>query len=253
MISYSSAIGMSDEDSAALAATRAKGLHRVLADASFKFVYQPIVNVRERSVFGYEALCRPHDPAFGHVLELIETAVRTGRIAELGRALRKVAIEPMASLPEQHSLFLNIHPQDLNDDGLVTAEAYLAPWKQRVVLEVTETEAISDPARARERIKALRAHGFRVALDDLGSGYSSLNLLAQLEPDFVKLDMELVRGIEREGRAARLIQHLLEFCRGEGFTTIAEGIETEAELRVVAELGVDCVQGFLLGRPAPLE
>ena len=252
LISYSSAIGMSDEDSAALAATRAKGLHRVLADVAFKFVYQPIVNVRERSVFGYEALCRPLDPAFGHVLELIETAVRTGRIAELGRALRQVAIAPMVSLPEQHSLFLNIHPQDLNDDGLIAAETYLTPWKDRIVLEVTETEAISDPARARERIKGLRTYGFRVALDDLGAGYSSLNLLAQLEPDFVKLDMELVRGIERETRAARLMKHLLEFCRGEGFTTIAEGIETEAELRVVTELGVDCVQGFLLGRPAPL-
>ncbi|HEY2735285.1 MAG TPA: EAL domain-containing protein, partial [Polyangiales bacterium] len=101
------------------------------------------------------------------------------------------------------------------------------------------------------RIRALRECGFRVALDDLGSGYSSLNLLAQLEPDFVKLDMELVRGIQSEGRTARLVQHLIEFCRGEGFTTVAEGIETEAELHAVSELGVDLVQGYLLARPEP--
>jgi EAL domain-containing protein (putative c-di-GMP-specific phosphodiesterase class I) len=131
-------------------------------------------------------------------------------------------------------------------------ESHLSPWAERLVFEVTETEAISDAARARERIQRLRAYGCRVALDDLGSGYSSLNLLAQLEPDFVKLDMELVRGIEREGRVARLIQHLLEFCRGEGLVTIAEGIETEAELHVVRELGVDFVQGFLVGRPSAL-
>jgi EAL domain-containing protein (putative c-di-GMP-specific phosphodiesterase class I) len=117
---------------------------------------------------------------------------------------------------------------------------------------VTETEAIDDIARVRDRIRSLRAAGFRVALDDLGSAYSSLNLLAQLEPDYVKLDMELVRGIEREGRAARLIQHILEFCRGEKMVTIAEGIETDAELRVVSDLGVEFVQGYLLGRPGPL-
>jgi EAL domain-containing protein (putative c-di-GMP-specific phosphodiesterase class I) len=125
------------------------------------------------------------------------------------------------------------------------------PWAKRVVLEVTETEAIRDYPRARARIQQLRDVGYRVALDDLGSGYSSLNLLAQLEPDIVKLDMELVRGIERGGRTARLVQHLIEFCRGEGFTTIAEGIETDAEFRAVAELKVDFVQGFLLGRPEP--
>jgi c-di-GMP phosphodiesterase len=252
LVSYSPAIGTSDEDAAALAATHAKALTRSLSETAFRFVYQPIVKVGDRSIFGYEALCRPKDPAFRSVGELIETAVRTGRIRDLGRTLRKIALEPIATLPESCLLFLNIHPQDLNEEAILAVEPHLGPWANRLVLEVTETEAIDDPARVRERIRALRANGFRVALDDLGSAYSSLNLLAQLEPDFVKLDMELVRGISREGRAARLIQHLLEFCRGENLVTIAEGIETEAELRVVSDLGVDYVQGYLLGRPAPL-
>jgi EAL domain-containing protein (putative c-di-GMP-specific phosphodiesterase class I) len=78
-----------------------------------------------------------------------------------------------------------------------------------------------------------------------------LNSLALLEPDFVKLDMAMVRGIEEGGRAARLIQHILEYCRGEGMRAICEGIETQEELRVVREIGVSLVQGYLLARPGP--
>jgi diguanylate cyclase (GGDEF)-like protein len=252
LVSYSPAIGTSDEESAELAARHAKALTRSLSDGSFRFVYQPIVSVSDRSTLGYEALCRPSDPTFRSVGELIETAVRTGRIRDLGRTLRKIALEPISTLPVEYLLFLNIHPQDLHEEAILQVEPHLGPWAKRLVLEVTETEAIDDPARVLERIRCLRQCGFRVALGDLGSAYSSLNLLAQLEPDFVKLDMELVRGISREGRAARLIQHLLEFCRGENLVTIAEGIETDDELRVVSDLGVDYVQGYLLGRPSEL-
>ena len=251
LVSYSQALDASGVEGAARAAAKAAALGRSLAQAAFRFVYQPIVDVGHGKLLGYEALCRPTDASFAHVGELLETAMRIGRIGDLGRVLRRIVVEPMPSLPEPHILFVNIHPQDLNEDEFLELEPHLKPWAKRLVLEVTETEAIRDAARARMQIQRLRASGLRVALDDLGSGYSSLNLLAQLEPDFVKLDMQLVRGIERAGRTARLIHHLIEFCRGEGFSTIAEGIETEAELQVVSELGVDYVQGFLLGRPSP--
>jgi diguanylate cyclase (GGDEF)-like protein len=251
LVSYTPELEESGTEAAALAASKAAALGRSLAQAAFRFVYQPIVDVRHGDLIGYEALCRPTDAAFAHVGELFETAVRIGRIGELGRVLRRIVVEPMPTLAEPNILFVNIHPQDLNEDDFLELEPHLKPWARRLVLEVTETEAIRDAARARMQIQHLRAHGLRVALDDLGSGYSSLNLLAQLEPDYVKLDMQLVRGIQREGRAARLVHHLIEFCRGEGFATIAEGIETEAELQVVTELGVDYVQGFLLGRPSP--
>jgi len=251
LIGYTTELAELETAGAAHAAASAKALSRSLAAGSFRFVYQPIVRVADNALFAYEALCRPTDASFRHVGELLETAVRTGRIRELGRALRRIVVEPMEELPTDVALFVNLHPQDLGDDQLLEAEAHLARWAQRVVLEVTETEAIRDYERARSRIRALREYGFRVALDDLGSGYSSLNLLAQLEPDFVKLDIELVRGVRAAGRTARLVKHLVEFCRDEGFTTVAEGIETEEELAAVAELGVDLVQGFLLARPAP--
>jgi len=251
LVSYTPALLAGEADGASITAARARALTRSLVHGSFRFLYQPIVSVRDGALFAYEALCRPIDPDFRHVGELLETAVHTGRIRELGRVLRRLVVEPMLELPEPCALFVNIHPQDLSDDQLLGPDAHLLPWARRIVLEVTETEAIRDYPRARARIAALRERGFRIALDDLGSGYSSLNLLAQLEPDIVKLDMELVRGIEREGRTRRLVQHLIEFCRGEGFVTVAEGIETDAELSVVTELGVDLVQGYLLARPQP--
>ena len=252
LIGYTADLGALDHSGAGNAAAAAKTLGRALAHNAFRFVYQPIVRVNDESLFAYEALCRPADGTFKHVGELLETAVRTGRIRELGRALRRIVVKPREELPESVVLFVNLHPQDLGDEQLLETEIALVPWAKRIVLEVTETEAIRDYERARSRIQALREHGFRVALDDLGSGYSSLNLLAQLEPDFVKLDMQLVRGVRQSGgRTARLVQHLVEFCRGEGFMTVAEGIETPEELASVADLGVDLVQGFLLARPQP--
>lgn len=251
LVGYTAELGELENAGAAQAAAHARALSRSLAQGSFRFVYQPIVRVKDDALFAYEALCRPTDDGFRHVGELLETAVRTGRIRELGRALRRIVCEPMPQLPEDVALFVNLHPQDLSDDLLLEDEINLARWAPRVVLEVTETEAIRDYDRARSRIQALRTYGFRVALDDLGSGYSSLNLLAQLEPDFVKLDIELVRGVRMAGRTARLVKHLVEFCREEGFTTVAEGIETEEEFQAVADLGVDLVQGYLLARPAP--
>ena len=153
-------------------------------------------------------------------------------------------------LSEDKVLFINLHPQDLDDPVLLQPEAELGRWASRIVYEIIETEAIRDLKRARKQIDALRAHGFRIALDDFGSGYTSLNCLAQFEPDFVKLDMELVRGIENDSRSARLIRHLLDFCRGEGIVVIAEGIETPQELHVVTDLGVPLIQGYLFARPA---
>jgi EAL domain-containing protein (putative c-di-GMP-specific phosphodiesterase class I) len=110
---------------------------------------------------------------------------------------------------------------------------------------------IDELGRARDRIKQLRNLGFRVALDDLGSGYSGLNYLALLEPDFVKLDMGLIRGIQTDSRAARLIKHITEFCHDEKLTPIAEGIETTDEFDVVEKLGIRYMQGYLLAKPMP--
>jgi diguanylate cyclase (GGDEF)-like protein len=226
-------------------------LERSMRERAFRPVYQPIVDLAARDELAWEALARPIDPAFASILDVLATAERGGQVPALGRVLREIQIAPIRELPADKLLFLNVHPFEFLAEGGIEAEPALQPWAKRIVLELTEAGQVSNFAHARERVAALRRVGFRIAVDDLGSGYSSLNSVALLEPDFVKLDMAMVRGIEEGGRAARLIQHILEYCRGEKMRAICEGIETEEELRVVREIGVSLVQGFLLGRPGP--
>jgi diguanylate cyclase (GGDEF)-like protein len=226
-------------------------LERSMRERAFRPVYQPIVDLAARDELAWEALARPIDPAFASILDVLATAERGGQVPALGRVLREIQIAPIRELPADKLLFLNVHPFEFLAEGGIEAELALQPWTKRIVLELTEAGQVSNFAHARDRVAALRRAGFRIAVDDLGSGYSSLNSLALLEPDFVKLDMAMVRGIEEGGRAARLIQHILEYCRGEKMRAICEGIETEEELRVVREIGVSLVQGFLLGRPGP--
>lgn len=226
-------------------------LGRSLANNLFSFVYQPIVNIEDWTLLGYEALCRPTDKGFSHVLDLLDTAIRAGRIYDLSRTLRRLAVEPISQLPESILLFINLHSQDLNDPFLLELESYIRPWTSRIVFEVTETQAINDYEQARTQIKRLRDHGFRVALDDLGSGYSGLNSLALLEPDFVKIDRELIRDIQPNNRTGRLVKHIIEFCEDENLVAIAEGVETRNEYDVVAQLGARYMQGYLIAKPSP--
>jgi len=251
VVGYSTALGnqrVPDRDHETI---KAQALGRSLANGFFDFVYQPIVDVEQWSVYAYEALCRPTDREFVDVKDLLRTAVRSGRVCDLGRILRKLALRPLPYLDREIKLFINIHPQDLNDPQLFEIEPEIKEFASRIVFEVTETQEIEDFGRTRDQIHQLRSHGFKIALDDLGSGYSGLNSLASLEPNYVKLDMELIRGIKTNSRAARLIEHIIEYCEDEQLATIAEGIETEDELDVVVKLGLKYVQGFLTGRPSP--
>ena len=226
-------------------------LQRSIRERAFHSVYQPIVDLAAGTEIAWEALTRTMDPAFTSIVDVLGTAERSGQVPVLGRVLREIQIAAITQLPAEKLLFLNVHPFEFLEQGGIEGEPALQPWTKRIVLELTEAAELSNFARARERVAALRAAGFRIAVDDLGSGYSSLNSLALLEPDFVKLDMAMIRGIEEGGRAARLIKHILEYCRGEGMQAVCEGIETQEELRVVAALGVSLVQGFLLARPGP--
>ncbi len=232
-------------------ADKLAALARSIREGAFTAVYQPVVDLAAGTELGWEALTRPTDPAFGSVLELLAAAQRNGKVEMLGKVLREMQVAVMGVLALEKLLFLNVHPFEFQLDDGIESEPALQPWVRRIVLELTEAGQVSNFARARERVAALRAAGFRIAVDDLGSGYSSLNNLALLEPDFVKLDMALVRGIQGDGRAARLIKHILEYCAGEGVRVVCEGIETQEELRVVRDLGVELVQGYLIARPGP--
>lgn len=228
-----------------------RALGRSLVNHSFKFMYQPIVDVVSWKPMAYEALCRPTDSGFAHVGELFETTARAGRLEELGSILRSLCIAPVKDIPKDCLLFVNLHPQDLAGNSLFADGSPLHPLANQIVLEITETEAIEDYDRAGRRLEELRKRGYRIALDDFGAGYSGFNSLARLEPDYVKLDMAIVRNIRAGSRAARLTRHIREFCEVEGITTIAEGVETWEELEVLKGLGIRHFQGYLFAKPAP--
>ena len=232
-------------------ADRLAALGRSIREAAFDPVYQPIVDLGRRVAIAWEALARPTDPVFGSILDVLSVAERSGQIGELGRVLRGLQVARLGEMPESGLLFLNVHPFEFLVGGSIESDPVLLPWASRIVLELTEAAAITDFEHARSRVAALHSAGFRIAVDDLGSGYSSLNSLALLEPDFVKLDMAMVRGIEGGQRAARLIKHILEYCRGEAMRVVCEGIETTQELRVVRDIGVELAQGFLFACPGP--
>lgn len=255
VVSY--APGLSRSSSSRQSMVRKQALQlEALSDSlerrAFRFAYQPIVDVGNGwNIHAYEALCRPTDERFRNPAELFRAAEDAGQILPLGRVLRELCIAPIVDLPPPGRLFINIHPHELNDPRLLDGETVLREHAPRIVFEITEAAEIENFGRTRDLLAKLRRHGYRIALDDLGAGYASLNLLALLEPDYVKLDIEMVRAVRGNDRTGRLVSHILDFARGENMQVVAEGIETTDEYQSVRDLGVTLMQGYYFARPAP--
>jgi EAL domain-containing protein (putative c-di-GMP-specific phosphodiesterase class I) len=211
--------------------------------------YQPIVNGTDGSLFGYEALLRSDDPALPDPAAFLDAAERLERVFDVGRTVRRRAIEPMLHMPESASLFINLHPVELNDSSLVSPHAPLTAIASRVVLEITERASLEAIADAPLRVAELRELGFRIAIDDLGAGYSGLTSLVRLEPDFVKLDMSLIRDVHKHPVKRKLVRAMTTLCKDMGITVIAEGVEVVEERDAILELGCDLLQGYLLAKP----
>lgn len=240
-------------EAAELEVRQQDALERTIEQRLFWYAYQPIVDATTGEVFAYEALARPTDPEFPDPWSLIKAAERTGKVAPLGRVLRERAVAGLDKLPEHVKLFVNLHPQELYDPELLAIEPFVKPWLPRLVFEITEVARIRRQQKVTELSDKLRGSGGLIALDDLGSGYSGLNSLATLLPDFVKLDMELVRRVTQDPKAQRLVRHLIEFARDENMLVVAEGIETEDERTIVTDLGADYLQGYLFSKPKPID
>ncbi len=211
--------------------------------------FQPIVNWETKQLFGYEALLRTTEPTLPHPGAVIDAAERLGKLKVLGRTIRDAAAKKFADAPADALLFVNLHPLDLNDDALLHPDAPLAKLAVRVVLEITERAALADGQEVRDRVAALRALGYRIALDDLGAGYAGLTAFAQLEPEVVKLDMSLVRDVHLQTTKRKLIRSMTELCHDMGRVVIAEGIESPEERDAIAKLGCGMMQGYLFAKP----
>ena len=234
---------------------RSRWLLAALAEHTPISFFQPIFDARTGAVFAREALLRvERDGNFIGPGEAFRAASDQDMTQYLDRVARETAIASAARGGVRENIFVNFLPSAIYDPRTCLAttvralETHGIPH-ERVVFEVVESDRIHDANHLRDIIDSYRARGFRVALDDLGAGYSSFTLLARLRPDFVKLDMELVRDVDRDSFKAVLASKLIDAAKDLGIAIIAEGIEREEEHAWMREHGVEYVQGFLLGRP----
>jgi EAL domain-containing protein (putative c-di-GMP-specific phosphodiesterase class I) len=212
--------------------------------------YQPIVNSTECTVVAYEALVRSNEPTLGNPMALLETAEELGRVHDLGRRIRQLVAANAINAPEGTLLFVNLHSLDLNDPELYDANAPLSAIASRVVLEITERVSLAGVDDLSRKVACLRELGYRIAVDDLGAGYAALSCFTQLDPEFVKLDMSLVRNVDKSPRKQSVIRALMQLCaRDLAIQVVTEGVETAAERDVLRELGCELLQGYLYARP----
>jgi len=236
----------------------ASNLNEVIVSRLVRSVYQPVVHLREGRITGYEALSRVDVGLFENVDALFRAAHQSNDLWRLERLCREKAIAGVAEMPKDHLLFLNVEPESIYDPHFrsektlkLLEKAKLTP--DRVVLEVTEHSAVHDFTAFRQTLSYFRSRGFRLAIDDMGSAYAGLQAVAEIQPDFVKVDISLVRDIHTQPVKLELVATIQRFAASVGIHLIAEGIEKPEELQALMNAGVMMGQGYLFARPgAPL-
>jgi EAL domain-containing protein (putative c-di-GMP-specific phosphodiesterase class I) len=218
-------------------------------------VYQPIVDLRSGTVLGFEGLIRPApSAAFSNPGQLFSAAAAAGRTSELDLACFEVVAAGSTQIDPNQVVSINLSPQTLEMQGFsvsmlleVLARYQLSPG--RVIVELTEREAITDLTRVRASVASLQHAGVRVAADDVGAGNAGLRLLSQLRFDIVKIDLSLVQDGAQRDSSRNVLRSLTDLAARQGAVAIAEGLETAEQLRALRELGITTGQGYLLGRP----
>ncbi len=218
-------------------------------------VFQPIVRLPEGDVVAYEALGRPNgSPADAGVEALFAAADRIGEGRSLDWLCRRAALVGCRDLPESALLFINVGVSVLLDplhdvDQMLLLLRWAGRSPRQVVLEITERESVRDMERLRVVVAEYRRHGFRFALDDVGTGHSTFEVLSVVTPEFIKVAGRLTRRSEEVGPRAA-IRALVAFARSSGARVIAEEVETGQIAMAMRSLGVDLAQGFMWGAPA---
>jgi EAL domain-containing protein (putative c-di-GMP-specific phosphodiesterase class I) len=227
------------------------GLDQVFERAlqSIWMAYQPVVSWKRKQIFAYEALLRNDEPTLSNPCALLSAAERLDRVAEVGRIVRDRIATQVPDAPSRF-VFVNLHSHDLLDEHLYNPESPLSKVADRVVLEVTERASLALVSEIEERVDRLRGLGFRIALDDLGAGYSGLSSFTTLQPEVVKYDMSLVRGVDSSPTRRKVISSMTALFAEMEMQVVAEGVETPAERDALIALGVDLLQGYLFAKPA---
>lgn len=223
------------------------GLSATIDASQLSVVFQPIVRLETNQVFAYECLLRCTAPGYEVPTTLFDRASHLGFAGRLGRMIRDVAL-PLA---EGVSLFLNIHPDELSSRWIVRPDDPIYTHDAAVFLEVTESVPLAHFELCRSVLREVRSRrDVHLVVDDLGAGFSNLKHIVDLEPDVVKLDMQLIRGIHRAPRLEKLVRSIVRMCEDLGASVVAEGIEEQSELDTLIGAGVQFGQGYLLARPS---
>lgn len=213
--------------------------------------FQPIIDLRTRELFAYEALVRgPEGEPAGYVFGQLGDGLLYG----FDQACRIKAVEMAASLGMSAALSINFMPNAVYEPRHCIQSTLEASRRtgfplDRIIFEASEAERITRQDRLIEILREYQDYGFRTAIDDFGAGYAGLSLLANFQPDMVKLDMELVRAIDASRSRQAILKGVLETCRSLGIEVIAEGVETEGEMKALADGGVYLMQGYYFARP----
>lgn len=230
-------------------------LSSILEEQRVHAVFQPIFNLKRGELSGFEGLIRGPVGPFHNPLNLFEAAGRAQRLHELEQLCRRTICGRFHAQQMPGKLFLNVTPMTLVESGYrsgvtneILAQVGLDP--ARVVIEITEQYPHQDYGLIRAATAHYRKQGFEIALDDLGAGYSSLRIWSEIRPEYVKIDRHFIENLASDAPKREFVKSIESIARGLGCKVIAEGIETQAELEVLAGMGLELGQGFGLGRPA---
>ncbi|MDH5833453.1 EAL domain-containing protein [Luteimonas kalidii] len=221
-------------------------------DFEVRMAFQPIVDARDHSIYGYEALVRTADGGgASEVLARVEPEL----LYRFDQTCRVKAIVTAAELGLRQRLFINFFPNAVYQPEtcirLTLQAAQMTGFPtSNLVFEAAESEQVSNQAHVSRIFRDYRNRGFQTAMDDFGAGYAGLSSLAAFQPDLIKLDMGLLRGIDADPVRRSIVAGVVQIGRGVGSTLLAEGVETAAEYHTLRELGIDLFQGYLFGRPA---
>jgi EAL domain-containing protein (putative c-di-GMP-specific phosphodiesterase class I)/GGDEF domain-containing protein len=230
-------------------------LVEILDRGHIRSVYQPIVSLQDGALWGYEALSRIDLPVCPlNIEQLFSLANSTRKLWELEKLCRTQALKGAHAKPAGTRLFLNVDPNIIHDPEFISgftqeklSKLQLNP--DDIIFEITEKNAVSSFSVFTEAIDHYQRQGFKIAIDDFGSGYSGLAWACAFSPDYLKIDMSIVRGIDRDTRKRAVVIGIVKFCQEAGIQIIAEGIETKEELSALIDLDIDYGQGYFLARP----
>lgn len=230
-------------------------LNEILAGRQLNALFQPIINMQRGEIVGYEGLIRgPSDSPLHSPMNLFKVARAHNLSVEVEHMCRRVVLERFADLHLPGKLFLNVSPEMLLQPQARHGETLgyiheVGINPERVIIELTENQPTYDYELLREAVMHYRGMGFQIAIDDLGEGFSSLRLWSELRPEYVKIDMHFVQGINHDPVKLQFVRSIQEIAEESGTVVIAEGIETQTELLLIRDLGIACGQGYHIARP----